>query len=103
MVAEAFLGVCPKNKTVNHKNGNVEDNRPDNLEYVTPRENYDHAVKMGLTARGAKHPQAILTDEIVLEIREDLKSLCGKAVAEKYNLSYSHLYAIKTRKLWKHL
>lgn len=44
LVATAFIGTIPKGKEVNHKNGNKQDNRVDNLEVVTHKENMNHAV-----------------------------------------------------------
>lgn len=39
LVAEAFHGLCPKGLLVSHKNEDALDNRPENLEYATNREN----------------------------------------------------------------
>ena len=68
MVLAAFVGPCPEGKQCNHKNGIKDDNRLENLEYVTPSENMLHsyrelwrdATKNG--SRGASHPAAISLD-----------------------------------------
>ena len=49
MVAIAFLGYPIKPEyQVNHKDGNVENNNLNNLEWVTPSENIRHAINTGL-------------------------------------------------------
>lgn len=42
LVAEAFHGRKPKNKEVNHKSLVKTNNRADNLEYLTRRQNMQH-------------------------------------------------------------
>ena len=56
LVAEAFIP-NPENKPfVNHKDGNRINNNIDNLEWVTPSENTQHAVKEGLFRHGRNRP-----------------------------------------------
>jgi hypothetical protein len=48
LVAEAFLG--PRmGRVVNHKDGNKANNILSNLEYVSPRENMNHALPVGVS------------------------------------------------------
>lgn len=55
LVAVAFLGPCPDDHEVNHKDGNPGNNTVENLEYVTSRENKEHAVRLRLVPAGLMH------------------------------------------------
>uniref|UniRef100_C6E4X8 HNH endonuclease n=1 Tax=Geobacter sp. (strain M21) TaxID=443144 RepID=C6E4X8_GEOSM len=52
LVAKAFMPNSENKKQVNHINGDRYDCRLSNLEWVTAKENIQHAIKMGLN----KHP-----------------------------------------------
>jgi hypothetical protein len=73
-VAEAFIGPKPEGKEVNHIDSNKINNRPTNLEYLTPRENLDHKYRMGRCARGEKNGAARWTEDDVRRARELARS-----------------------------
>lgn len=57
LVAEAFVSGYKPGLDVNHKNGNKQDNRAENLEWCTRSDNIKHAFESGL-AHGHKAPNA---------------------------------------------
>jgi hypothetical protein len=48
LVLNAFKETRPLGYQANHVNGIKHDNRPENLEWVTPKENTNHAYRIGL-------------------------------------------------------
>lgn len=63
LVLETFVG-AKTHLFVNHKDGNKQNNRLDNLEYVTPKENMQHAAKTGLI-KSKKVEQYSTDDEFI--------------------------------------
>lgn len=88
LVAEAFIGPKPAMREVNHKNGIKTDNRVENLEYVTKRQNLEHAIKLGLVAHGERVTLARLTASQVIEIRRlyDQREVTMAQLAEQFNV-----------------
>lgn len=104
LVAEAFIGECPHGKQINHKDGIKINNLPENLEYVTSKENTLHSINiLGNYKHGKYHWKAKLTDEQVGEIRKKYKT--GKCtqneLAKKYNIHRGQLSKICNYKSWK--
>lgn len=104
LVALAFIP-NPENKPeVNHIDFNTLNNRVDNLEWVTSKENKQHSrVNMSEAKKGEKHPQATITDNVALSIKKDRKKgLKYKQLMEKYNLP-DHTIANVCTRYYKHL
>lgn len=100
LVAEAFLPAKTHGLQVNHKNGNRLDNRICNLEYVTPRENTNHAIGLGLK----KHFNNKLSEVQVREIFYLAHNGIGqKDLAKRFGVARQTISKIKTGFLWKHL
>lgn len=99
LVAEAFLGPRPAGMEVNHKDGVKTNNRSDNLEYVTKKNNAEHAIKTGLYKIGERHWKAKITESQVLKIRS--LNLTTSAIARMFNLTQDHVRMIRRRRIWK--
>lgn len=70
LVALYFLDSAKEWQTqVNHIDGNPLNNHKSNLEWCSPKENSEHAVKIGLTPKGETHHFSKITDAQIREIR----------------------------------
>lgn len=103
----------PLNLTeVNHKNANSKDNRLENLEWVTSKQNKEHAIALGLyknigknSPKGIYVNTALLNPSKVRRIRElySTKKLNGIELAKKFNVTKNCIYSVVSRKNWKHI
>ena len=115
MVALSFIDNPEKKPQVNHKNGIRYDNRVDNLEWVTSKENCIHAYQVnGRTQTdkqkalakerfsGENNPKSKINEATVLSIRRlRQKGLSLQEISERHNISKAQVSAIARGKFWK--
>jgi hypothetical protein len=97
---------------VNHRDGDKWNNAASNLEYVTPRENMQHAIRTGLRkpqpeetrGKGEKNWCAKITDDGVRELRAlrasgaTVRDLCAR-----YGMTKANVHKIIKRQAWRHV
>lgn len=95
MVAEAFIK-NPENKPhVNHKNRNKQDNRVDNLEWVTYEENMEHFLENRTESDFSRYRniKTVIPKEKIKEVRELYKPYCrvfgARALGRKYGVTHN--------------
>lgn len=95
LVAMAYLEASEEANVVNHKDGNKQNNRLDNLEWVTQQENVHHAIMVGLR-KGTRNPDRSLDDEtahIICKLIQD--SWRNKDIADTVGIDQQIIATIR--------
>lgn len=101
-VCEAFHGPRPTPAhEVNHINGERLDNRPENLEWVTRKENSQHKKLLGTDPSRERNPRAKLTEGTVAIIRRlRAEGRTYKALGEQFGVHKNTIWWIAAGKTW---
>lgn len=106
LILAAFHGERPSPAHVSrHLDGSRNNNRPDNLAWGTQRENIQDSIRLGVWSHGEKACKAVLTDEIVLSLRENApySSEQLQALGDQYGVHCEHIRAVVNGRFWRHL
>jgi predicted XRE-type DNA-binding protein len=88
LVASHFIGDRPHGLVIDHIDGNITNNRVDNLRYVTTKANL------------RKRKDVKLNYDCVEKIRNMIGNFSQKEIAGRFNVSQSLISKIATGKLW---
>lgn len=98
LVLETFVGKRPDKYEACHNNGNRLDYRLDNLRWDTRKNNHADMHKHGTAQIGKNANRPKLNKYLASEIKTS--NLMVKELAEKYGVSKTQIWRIKTNKSW---
>lgn len=108
LVANAFIKNTLVKPQINHLDGVKTNNKVDNLQWCTNRENVEHAMANGLfreDVNGEDHPRTKLTNKQALEIRNAIvnTAFSRKMLARKYGVTESVVKDIRYGRSFRYL
>ena len=106
IVAESFCENKENKPFVNHIDGDKDNNNPNNLEWVTSKENTHHAIDTGLIYTiGEKSHFASINEETAHEICKLIEegNMTLKEIAKYLNVGYDCVKKINSGLSWKHI
>lgn len=95
LVLEAFVGPRPKGKEGNHKDGIKINNYYKNLEWMTSKENTEHAIKNGLWNPTVPRKRILTNKQKKRISKSDLPS---KILAKRYGITHIYVNTLKRNK-----
>jgi len=98
---EQMHGEIPSKMQVCHKCDNPKCINPEHFFLGTTQENTKDKVKKDRQNKGESHGMSKLWNNAIIEILKSTGSY--SQIAQKYNVSPQAIFAVKTRKTWRHV
>lgn len=103
LVLEAFVGLCPDGHEALHRDGNASNNALANLHWGTPDEN-DADMRGHARKKGERHHAAVLTDDMVREIRKRAASgEVHQRIADSLGIARRNVGRVADGSRWGHV
>lgn len=102
-VLEAFVGPRPVGMDGCHNDGDVKNNRLDNLRWDTKANNNADKMKHGTAQIGSRNPSAKLTEKQVADLKAQLGKKSLVALGKEFGISVTTVWNIKNGTIWPHV
>lgn len=102
LIGLTFIPNLQDKPQINHIDGDRTNNRVENLEWVTPKENIQHALDNNLMCTGTCHGNSKLKQEDVNFIRDNKDSYRRVDLAQIFGVSKALITNIINGKIWKY-
>jgi len=104
LVAKAYIPRIIGKELVNHIDMNKQNNAVSNLEWVTAKENIQHACRNGVRS-GVKNGNSKLNDAQIIEIRAKYKfrKYTYAQLSKEYGVLKTYIGRIINRVVWNHI
>ena len=106
LVAMTYIPNPDNLPQVNHKDGDMQNNHKDNLEWVTIGDNQRHAYDTGLKARpkGTLNGRQELSEDQVISIyNKALDGYSNKILSDIFGVTTTQIGRIKSKAAWSHI
>lgn len=103
LLAQTFIPNPNNLSDVDHINNNKLDNRLENLQWISHRNNSKKAWQDGLYPKGEKNSCVKLKEYEAKQIKYGHQDLTVRKIGQLYNVHHSQVISIRSGKSWKHI